>query len=1326
MKRFTFGRVLDGILSSGSSATQQKEEGEIVEEKLQQEHFEVANLVRYGFPFRPTAIAFDLVQRLLAIGTRNGSLRILGRAGVDCHVRHESDASVTQLLFLVNEGALVSVCADDSIHLWNLRQKRPAVLHSLKFSREHITTCSLPFQSKWLYVGTERGNVQVVNVESFQISGYTINWNRCIEITTKTHPGPVVHLSDCPVDANGLLIGFETGLAVLWDLKAKQPVLRFSGQEGLRSISWHHEGRQFVCSHYNGSLATWNTKSPSRPASVIYPHGKDRKQERCKPIIKVEWKTVRNADSYIIFSGGLPYERPGRTPCLTVMHGNSTTVLEMEHNIVDFTCLCETPYCSDYQDPYAVAVVLQNDLVLLDLLSPGYPCFETPYPIDIHESPVTSLLYIADCPTDLIPALYKVGQRQKTSGFSQNSWPIAGGEGTSESCSYPEIIITGHADGSLKFWDASSVTLQVLYKLKTAKLFDFSKVVEEEDPCAVEKLYLCPESRLLCLAGASGQVILFSFSKVETTMEVPCIEVTIEYDEPDSQSPEFESPPSEFLSTPVGNVPSEDSKGKATEQYTALEVKRAPLKRAPGYQAQLVCLLTCGDTGQPQSTITSLTVNSLYKLLAFGNECGIAIIDFVQKTLLLSVGTPELYGIADPYPRGLRVSKIKAQVSVEDTIEEGNSRTPQMLQTASSKDSTDSHQSDQSTSASDKAVTESEPLPVPPPRRKRQKAQSKQCADKQSLESFPDVTVDSNSEQYQQKVLEDNKPRDKGKLDVTKKAKSFKESIRKAFQKAGSQEIDIANEDSDSSASLVSCTTQEEEEARKLRKELETMADSGQRNQKKPKDISSSTTETLSLPIDSRVDEDKVSETSYRRSKSFAMAIRSRSVTKMLGDKKDSQLKSPLQETVPAFSHPPSWGNSVERMLLDLRADLEDLPTPTYAKVPQRSTSRVADKLDGGQLSRSRSSSSSDIENMTSEAITCLAFTESLTSKSDTFTSPCLWIGTSLGSVLVAVLNLPSPSERNSQPVIVLPNATVFRLKGAVKCISLLDSTGTLVPPKGENWEAKKNEKQVQPRKSGREGRPFLTYAPSVDTPERQYIIVCSEKQARVISLPSHSCPFKVCITEESFVVCAEVVHLCSPNSSTLICYVADGRVKAYSLPSLRKLLDVHYLPLYDLRIARTFQISNNGHALYMCSPTEIQKLTYCSELCDNITDMLCDLFHAVETPEAPKQGFFKGLFGGTVGTLDRAELFGEETSGKASRSVAQYTSGRLAIVEAQTKSQTTAGEVAKVRMALTERGEKLGDIEERTARMMANAETYSQGAHQIMLKYKNKKWYQW
>lgn len=45
-----------------------------------------------------------------------------------------------------------------------------------------ITFGYLSFQSKWLYLGTERGNTYMVNVDSFSLSGYVVNWNKAIEL----------------------------------------------------------------------------------------------------------------------------------------------------------------------------------------------------------------------------------------------------------------------------------------------------------------------------------------------------------------------------------------------------------------------------------------------------------------------------------------------------------------------------------------------------------------------------------------------------------------------------------------------------------------------------------------------------------------------------------------------------------------------------------------------------------------------------------------------------------------------------------------------------------------------------------------------------------------------------------------------------------------------------------------------------------------------------------------------------------------------------------------------------------------------------------------
>lgn len=40
------------------------------------------------------------------------------------------------------------------------------------------------------------------------------------------------------------------------------------------------------------------------------------------------------------------------------------------------------------------------------------------------------------------------------------------------------------------------------------------------------------------------------------------------------------------------------------------------------------------------------------------------------------------------------------------------------------------------------------------------------------------------------------------------------------------------------------------------------------------------------------------------------------------------------------------------------------------------------------------------------------------------------------------------------------------------------------------------------------------------------YVVLVSEKQARVLSLPSQTCPFKATLSETSFVVRADVVPI--------------------------------------------------------------------------------------------------------------------------------------------------------------------------------------------------------
>jgi len=178
---------------------------------------------------------------------------------------------------------------------------------------------------------------------------------------------------------------------------------------------------------------------------------------------------------------------------------------------------------------------------------------------------------------------------------------------------------------------------------------------------------------MLCIAGVSAHVIIYRFSKQEVITEViPMLEVRLLYEINDVESPEGEQAPP--LPTPVGGatpqpIPpqshpstSSSSSDGLRDNVPCLKVKNSPLKQSPGYQTELVIQLVWVG-GEPPQQITSLAVNSSYGLVVFGNCNGIAMVDYLQKAVLLNLGTIELYGSNDPYRREPRSPRKSRQPS---------------------------------------------------------------------------------------------------------------------------------------------------------------------------------------------------------------------------------------------------------------------------------------------------------------------------------------------------------------------------------------------------------------------------------------------------------------------------------------------------------------------------------------------------------------------------------------------------------------------------------------------------------------------------------------
>ncbi len=282
-----------------------------------------------------------------------------------------------------------------------------------------------------------------------------------------------------------------------------------------------------------------------------------------------------------------------------------------------------------------------------------------------------------------------VGTKTKSGDFSAGEWPVSGGvDSSSESaCSYTELVITGHQDGSVRFWDASSTSMQSLHRIKTAKYFERAKGGEagqeaDEDPYAVKQLELCGESKDLAVAGAAGQVLLFRFRRKETATETKSMEIPIVYEVSSAQQQakmaaaaaraaggegaECASPSGqqhfEFPAPkPLLNVASQSAAytdpvdgfnfdKPQYEYFSPLKVRPGAQRKTPGFHAELACL-TPWVNGEKPSPVACLALNSSYGLMAYGNGAGLAVIDYEQGVCLLNMGSADLYGSLDPFQR---------------------------------------------------------------------------------------------------------------------------------------------------------------------------------------------------------------------------------------------------------------------------------------------------------------------------------------------------------------------------------------------------------------------------------------------------------------------------------------------------------------------------------------------------------------------------------------------------------------------------------------------------------------------------------------------------
>ncbi|XP_027968613.1 lethal(2) giant larvae protein homolog 2 isoform X3 [Eumetopias jubatus] len=553
-------------------------------ERLKRDLFQFNKTVEHGFPHQPSALGYSLFLRILAIGTRSGAVKLYGAPGVEFMGLHRENNAVVQIHFLPGQCQLVTLLDDNSLHLWSLKVKG--------------------------------GVSELQEDESFTLRGppglpEEARHRRVFEM--------VEALQEHPRDPNQVLIGYSRGLIVVWDLHGCQVLCHFLSSQQLENVCWQRDGHLIVSCHSDGSYGQWPVSSDSHPAEPLrncVPYG----PFPCKAITKISWLTTKQGLPFTIFQGGMPRASYGDRHCISVVHDGQQTAFDFTSRVIDFTVLTEADPAAAFDDPYALVVLAEEELVVIDLRTAGWPPVQPPYLASLHCSAITCSHHVSNIPLKLWERLVTAGSQQHTH-FSTMEWPIDGGTSLAPAPPQRDLLLTGHEDGTVRFWDASGVCLRLLYKLSTVQVFltdtdpsdNLNAQGEDEWPplrkvgsfdpysddprLGIQKIFLCKYSGYLAVAGTAGQVLVLELNDEEAEHAVEQVEADL----------------------------LQDQEGYRWKGHERLCARPGPVHFEPGFQPFV--LVQC----QPPAVVTSLALHSEWRLVAFGTSHGFGLFDHQQR-----------------------------------------------------------------------------------------------------------------------------------------------------------------------------------------------------------------------------------------------------------------------------------------------------------------------------------------------------------------------------------------------------------------------------------------------------------------------------------------------------------------------------------------------------------------------------------------------------------------------------------------------------------------------------------------------------------------------
>ncbi|EDQ91979.1 uncharacterized protein MONBRDRAFT_22689 [Monosiga brevicollis MX1] len=516
---------------------------------------------------------------------------------------------IIQLIFVPNKGELIVVTQSATLYQWRWAEDPPRLINSLAFKHEELTFVHLaPGGDGWLYVGTNRGNVYLIRSDTLVRSTYAIMWN---EVTTKYaltyhrisgacpypictdsmltssipnsphfsgfNPGPVIKIASQPGNTSTLLLVYERGYLATWNVMERQVLDRFKMKENAVATSacWAPDGKFFYTGHVNGDIMRWDAKKPL-PEQVQTEEDFSFRE----PVLHMS--ALQTKGGLLLAHDGGPAPLDGQAHTLSILMPDGRVRNSfLDNDVMDILLLSDGPKGASAD---TLVLLTSDKLQVLDV-DAHLASIDVMHGLQVQDSVLTCSQHISSPGAAVFNALVLAardehmhqGQATPTSPRSARS-PINGGsQRGSTTPPFGDLLITGHADGSVLFWNWATGLMTFLpakilpddvilvHKLRLPYSPEHVTLMPYGDDRAVMHVVFDVTKLLLAVSHASGHVLVYQFSTQAgpTEFELRRVQLLEPSGSPHSsrsQSPSKTRPPRP--PAPEGRVPMAQEQSK--------------------------------------------------------------------------------------------------------------------------------------------------------------------------------------------------------------------------------------------------------------------------------------------------------------------------------------------------------------------------------------------------------------------------------------------------------------------------------------------------------------------------------------------------------------------------------------------------------------------------------------------------------------------------------------------------------------------------------------------------------------------------------------------